>query len=306
MSVVFREPFPATAPGGYVIGLVGDDGAGKRDLLELAAGLRQASPDAVTASPPRRYLGPSDTAGIGDAMTLAMYHTLATKDAATRARTAMDLELLRRRGGAALLVSHEPDLLAWLSDEIWWIDQGRLKQKGDPREVLDAYRRHVAARLREQANGSSLMLTPTMRKGDGRAVLESVETLDESGRPVAVWQTGAMVGVRVVVRFERWVADPVVGILIRTRIGFEVFGTNTELEKVKLGPCQASDALGITFRFPCHLCPQEYTLTAASHDPDGVWHDWMEDGLAFSVVDHRYTAGVACLRAHIEVQKLTK
>jgi lipopolysaccharide transport system ATP-binding protein len=49
----------------------------------------------------------------------------------------------------------------------------------------------------------------------------------------------------------------------------------------------------------CDLCPQEYTLTAASHDPDGVWHDWIEDAVAFTVADSRYTAGVANLRATV-------
>jgi lipopolysaccharide transport system ATP-binding protein len=45
------------------------------------------------------------------------------------------------------------------------------------------------------------------------------------------------------------------------------------------------------------LCPQEYTITVASHDPDGVWHEWLEDAVAFLVTDSRYTAGVANLRA---------
>jgi len=48
--------------------------------------------------------------------------------------------------------------------------------------------------------------------------------------------------------------------------------------------------------------PQEYAITAASHDPDGVWHDWMEDAVAFSVADDRYTAGVANLRAEAEFE----
>ena len=39
----------------------------------------------------------------------------------------------------------------------------------------------------------------------------------------------------------------------------------------------------------------------ASHDPDGVWHDWLEDAVAFSVTDGRYTAGVANLRATARV-----
>jgi lipopolysaccharide transport system ATP-binding protein len=96
----------------------------------------------------------------------------------------------------------------------------------------------------------------------------------------------------------------VIGIMIRTRVGMEVYGTNTELEQVKLGPCDAGQTLRVTFSFRCDLCPQQYTLTAASHDPDGVWHDWLEDAVAFTVTDSRYTAGVANLRARVSVETL--
>jgi len=36
-----------------------------------------------------------------------------------------------------------------------------------------------------------------------------------------------------------------------------------------------------------------------------VWHDWLEDAVAFSVTDSRYTAGVANLRAVVEVERRT-
>jgi Wzt C-terminal domain len=52
------------------------------------------------------------------------------------------------------------------------------------------------------------------------------------------------------------------------------------------------------------LCPGEYTLTAASHDPDGTAHDWIDNALAFVVTDSRYTAGVANLRASVGTSKL--
>ena len=55
----------------------------------------------------------------------------------------------------------------------------------------------------------------------------------------------------------------------------------------------------MVFAFECNLCPQAYTLTAASHEPNGVWHDWLEDAIAFTVTDTRYTAGVANLRAEV-------
>jgi lipopolysaccharide transport system ATP-binding protein len=105
--------------------------------------------------------------------------------------------------------------------------------------------------------------------------------------------------VRVRVRYDKPVPDPVVGIMIRTRVGMEVYGTNTELERIAVGPCSAGDVRTIRFTFACQLCQGSYTITAASHDPDGVWHDWLEDAVAFSVADTRYTAGVANLRAKV-------
>jgi lipopolysaccharide transport system ATP-binding protein len=57
----------------------------------------------------------------------------------------------------------------------------------------------------------------------------------------------------------------------------------------------------VEFAFRCELCAEHYTLTVASHDPDGVWHEWLEDAVAFSVADDRYTAGVANLRATVRV-----
>jgi lipopolysaccharide transport system ATP-binding protein len=129
------------------------------------------------------------------------------------------------------------------------------------------------------------------------------ETLDDEGRPSAVWQGGAQPGVRVTVRFVQAVADPVVGIMIRNRIGLEVYGTNTELEGLKLGPRAAGDTIAVTFSFACPLCPQAYTLTAASHDPDGVWHDWMDDAVLVTVADSRYAAGVVNLRARVRAEQ---
>ena len=310
MAVVFREvSFPpleglsATAPNGVVIGIIGESGAGKHLLLRLATGQDTPIAGTVDSSEPRRLIGIADPLNLAPAGTLALDHALARHDALVRARTLMALERLRRGGATVLLASHEQDLLRALCDEIWWLDDGKLAGKGDPSEVLRQYNRHVAERLREWGKSISQPLAPSLRRGDGRAEIQSLETLDGAGNPAMVWRSGEQVGVRATVRFAQPLEDPVLGIMIRTRIGFEVYGTNTELENVKLGPCQAGETLRVTFGFRCDLCPQEYTLTAASHDPDGVWHDWLEDALAFSVTDDRSTAGVANLRARVEVER---
>lgn len=288
--------FDAAAPDGAVIGLIGADGAGKGELLRLAAGIDKPVSGAVDA-PAGKLLGPDDALDLSPVPLLAIEHTFARHDALARERAAIGLDRLRRAGTTVLLVSHEEDLLRRLADEIWWLRDGRLAGRGDPGEMLAAYRKHVAAQVRAWGESQSAPLAPRMRRGDGRAKVVRVETLGENGCSTMIWRSGELAVVRTTVRFRDAVADPVVGMMIRTRIGLNVYGTNTELERLKLGPRAAGDTIQVTFAFRCELCPEEYTLTIASHDPDGVWHDWLEDAVAFAVADDRYTAGVANLRA---------
>ena len=291
--------FFAAAPDGVVIGVVGENGSGKGKLLRLAAGLEKPSSGSVTVSGAAKLLGPGDALNLAPAPVLLIDQTFAQQDALMRERAAIALDRLRRSGSTVLLVSHEEELVRRLADEVWWLHEGRLAGRGDPEEMLAAYRKHIAQRLRAWGETAEAPLSPRMRRGDGRAEILSVETIGEEGRPTVVWRSGELAVVKARVRFRAAVADPVVGMMIRTRIGLNVYGTNTELERLKLGPCAAGDTLAVTFAFRCELCAAEYTLTVASHDPDGVWHDWLEDAVAFAVSDTRYTAGVANLRATV-------
>jgi lipopolysaccharide transport system ATP-binding protein len=226
-------------------------------------------------------------------------HPFAKSDAVAKARGISRLLDLRRAGAAFLLVTYDEALLEGCADEIWWLRDGQLVARGDPAEILPVYRRHVARTLRAAGEGERARLEPAMRDGDGRAILEAVELMGENGQPATVWRSGEDASILVSVRYLRRVEEPVIGILIRTRVGLNVYGTNTELERLHLGPVEPGQTLRVTCRFRCDLCPGDYTVTAASHDPDGVWHDWQEDAVAFAVSDSRYTAGVANLRGRM-------
>lgn len=205
----------------------------------------------------------------------------------------LEAERVRRSGGVVIAGATDPEVLRSLADEIWWVEGGQIVKRGDAKEVIAAYLKQVYASVPEMA--------PSLKRGDGRAEIVSIDVLDSTGQVAALIQSGDAMAIRVVVRYAAKVDDPVVGILIRTRIGFEVYGTNTELEGLKLGPVEAGQTRTVTFGFDCQLCPQSYTVTAASHDTNGVWHEWMEDAISFAVADTRYTAGVANLRAKAEL-----
>lgn len=299
------QKFSGLVPAGALVGLVGAPDEGPLKLLELAADPGRAPAGMVTAEEPRRWIGPNDALDFVNVQTLCLDRALALRDPLTKRQAMHALHRLRTSGASILVYSQDFDLLRRLADEVWWIEQGNLAAKGDPGEVLDRFEHSVARQWQEWTKTLPLgALSPTLRRGDGRAEVVSIETLDRDEQPTLVWQSGQLVNVRIRVKFHEQVKDPVVGMMIRTRIGMEVYGTNTELEKVALGPVRAGQTLQVTFSFVCHLCPQEYTLTAASHDPDGVWHDWLEDAVAFSVADSRYTAGVANLRAAVTVDRV--
>ena len=228
-----------------------------------------------------------------------LLHPLSTLDPVAKARTISRWLDERRAGVTRVLVSYDEALLERCADEIWWLRDGLLVARGDPAEVLPLYRRHCAFELRRTGDGQTTALAPSLRNGDGRAALRNIELLGENGEPSTVFRSGEPIVIRVTALYAADVADPVIGILLRTRIGLNVYGTNTELENLHPGPLAAGQILTVGFRFPCNLCPGDYTVTAASHDPDGVWHDWQEDAVAFAVSDSRYTAGVANLRAQV-------
>jgi len=308
MAIAFKkvtlaplQGFTASAPDGSVIGIIGENGSGKRALLAVAAAKTAPASGSVSAGKLRRYLGPGDVLDLNQADILAIENTFGQQDAFSRECAAAALDRIRRQGSTVLIVSHEESLLRRLCDEIWWLHEGKLKGRGDPLTMLEQYREHVARKLRNSGEGSAQPLTNHLREGDGRAEILSIETLGADGRQTMVWRSGEEVAVRVSVKFKQDVNDPVIGILIRNRIGLDVYGTNTELEQVKLGSRAAGNTVRISFRFKCELCPQDYTLTAASHDRDGTRHDWLEEAVSIAVADSRYTAGVVNLRARVTV-----
>jgi len=310
MSIEFRNVnaaplsgFTAVAPTGAIIGVIGEKNAGIPELMRLAGGVLQPEQGEIIAPPERRFVMLGDALNLAPAAVLALDQALATQDAIVRARTLAGLDRLRRSGSTVLLASHEDQLIEALCDEVWWLEAGQLAAKGDPKETLTRYRRFVAERIRSWGETIPPRLAPVSRRGDGRAEVISVETLGANGKPTIAWKSGEMVSVRVTVRFHEGVADPVLGMLIRTQIGFEVYGTNTDIERVKIGPQSAGDTVTVVFAFLCDLCPHAYTITFASHDPDGTAHDWLDDAIAFTVADERPTAGVANLRAKVTVEK---
>jgi homopolymeric O-antigen transport system ATP-binding protein len=262
-----------------------------------------------------------------DPEVLVVDEVLAVGDAIFVNRCVQKFGQMRKRGVTVLLVSHDLGLVKLLCDRAMLLSHGRVVAEGEPGEVVNRYNGMVlkgqqafaAARLPGEASPRETVpgeTTPALsaedsplefsfRHGDQQAVVAAVDLFGEEGKPARALRSGEPARVRIVVEFREPHPRPVVGIMIRTRIGMEVFGTNTELEDAAMTAAAKGEAYEVNFEFGCWLAPQEYTLTVATQSPDGSSHDWLDDVLSFQVIDAHRIAGVANLRASVSSRKLS-
>ena len=230
---------------------------------------------------------------------LIVDEALAVGDAVFANRCVRKFQELRERRITVLFVSHDLGLVKQLSDRAILLLHGRIEAQGAPKDVINRY---IGLVLEKQGpkGGRESRLPATFRHGDGTSEITGVQILNARGEEVSSVASGEPVSVRVRCRFREAQCDPMVGILIRTRIGMDVYGTNTRIEHANLGSFEAGDELEVDFRLECWLTPQEYALTVATQNADGSSHDWLDDAIAFDVVDTRVAAGVANLRAEVQ------
>jgi ABC-type polysaccharide/polyol phosphate transport system ATPase subunit len=233
---------------------------------------------------------------------LVVDEALAVGDAVFANRCVRKFEELRERKITVLFVSHDLGLVKQLSHRAILLVGGRIHAQGEPNQVINQYIGLVLEKQRAETAPRG-KLAAGFRHGDLTSEVLDVQLLGERGEPVQAVSSGEALRVRVRCVFHEAKADPMVGILIRNRIGMDVYGTNTRVEQVALGEFEAGDELELEFRFACWLAPQQYTVTVATQNADGSSHDWLDDVLAFEVVDARQLAGVANLRAQIAWQK---
>jgi lipopolysaccharide transport system ATP-binding protein len=238
---------------------------------------------------------------------LIVDEALSVGDAIFAARCIQKFEELRQRQVTVLLVSHDLGLVKRLSDRAIFLLNGSIVIDGLPKDAVNRYVGFVLEReqrLTPAEDAANAAATSTFRHGDGTSRITAVDTLNARRTSTKAFQRGETMTIQVRAEFLKSAVNPVVGILIRNRIGMDVFGTNTRIEGIPLGDFEPGATLEIEFEVECLLSRQEYTITVATQHPDGLSQDWLDDVAEFSIVDTRDVAGVLNLNTHIRFQRL--
>jgi lipopolysaccharide transport system ATP-binding protein len=240
---------------------------------------------------------------------LIVDEALAVGDAIFASRCIQKFEELRQKKVTVLLVSHDLGLVKRLADRAAFMLEGKVVMEGTPKDAVNQYVGFVLDRERESRGQDDTARTGTVAKssfrhGDGASQIVDVRILNTAGEPCHTFRPGESILIRIQAVFRRSVTEPVVGILIRSRIGMDVFGTNTRIERVDLGTIEAGETLELEFELDCLLSRQEYTLTVATQYRNGLSQDWLDDVTDFQVIDTRDVAGVLNLNTRVRHHKL--
>jgi lipopolysaccharide transport system ATP-binding protein len=240
---------------------------------------------------------------------LVVDEVLAVGDAYFQQKCMRRIREFRDRGVTILLVSHDPGAVKVLCDRALLLNDGELLDDGTPAGVLEHYNALVA---RKKAESDYFAAERTRgaraggRSGTFDALITEVELLDGEGRPARALLAGAAALIRVRVFFFEPIENPTIGIMIRDRLGSDVYGTNTYHQRVETGRWAPGETLEVRFRLTLDLGAGDYSITSAVHSLGVHVHDpydWLDAALVFRVLpeDDRIAVGVAHLRPEIEI-----
>lgn len=224
-----------------------------------------------------------------------------------------------QKTGTLLFVSHDTHSVIGLCTRALWLEKGTVVADGSPKEVCERYLeafyeaqqgksstttfRAPAAvpesgamkdqRL-EVVNQSSLRNDLHVFKfnlegnsfGLGGAQITGVVLLDRQRNPLSWIVGGETIILGVTVHIHEPLDSPIVGFLVKDRLGQAIFGDNTYLSYVdRPVPCAKGTQLRAEFVFSMPILPAgTYSVTVAvanGSQQDHVQHHWIHDALFF-------------------------
>jgi len=241
---------------------------------------------------------------------LIVDEALSVGDAYFQHKCIKRIRSFKEQGTTLLFVSHDPGAVKSLCDRALLLDEGLLIRDGAPDAVLDYYNGMIAKKNKDEEirQVETELGRTTTRSGSGKARILNVEMFDGCGKPARAFRVGDTAKIQCDIAFNTSVENPTTGILIRDRLGNDVFGTNTYHLKVEEHSYDAGESVTVVFTLPLNVGCGNYSLAAAVHSRDTHLednYDWWDQCLVFQVIpnDSFSFIGLAAIPIDVKMQK---
>ncbi|MCD6216999.1 ABC transporter ATP-binding protein [bacterium] len=154
---------------------------------------------------------------------LLVDEVLGVGDVAFARRSIEKINELKAKGVAIIFVSHDMPLVASISDETLWLDNGKVEKIGESREIIREY----LARLRTISTRDSyhsLGAAPVPDTVDGPVIIEDIRIYDSSDSEAYLFKTNDTMTIAVQLKRREKIGTTHLRIAIQTASGEECLG----------------------------------------------------------------------------------
>jgi len=250
---------------------------------------------------------------------LLVDEALAVGDMNFQARCFRKLASFRESGKTVIFVTHALDTLIRYCDRAIVLEKGRLVAQSDPKTAVDAYKQIMAGcvssdtvlsdrRRHHHLSGSDSDAgqsgSDTLSYGNQKAQIVDCGLYDEAGRQARLLENGKPFTIRMKVKFQDDIANPIFAFTIKDLKGLEITGTNTEFKKLSPGSFRKGEAVEVKFDQVLNMQSGKYALSlgCVGNDENGlvVYHR-LYDAVLFEVSSSMPMVGLYDLESRITV-----
>ena len=218
---------------------------------------------------------------------LIVDEALSVGDVFFQAKCYQKFEEFKQMGKTIIFVSHDLSSIAKYCDRVILMNNGEKLGEGNPKEMIDAYKRVLV--------GQYEMQNPDLQEyGTREAIIEDFYITESDGNKVNAIIKGNDYSIHMRVRFNEEIKAPIFAFTIKDSKGTEITGTNTMVEKAFLDIVPKGSTKNITFTQKMNLQGGDYLLslgvTGFDRDDFRVYHR-LYDVLTITSISDKDTVG---------------
>lgn len=217
----------------------------------------------------------------------------------------------KKMGVTILFVSHDLPAVKKLCDRCTLLSSGSVVHTGTPLECLDLYNALLPSFFKESAKTLSstqknAVQSDAFESGNRKLEVTKIEMLNQEKHTTGVFLSGEKAYIRLGVKASENIDNPTFGILIRDRLGYDIFGTNTYILGIDTGSPKQGTDFEVAYALDMNLGPGDYTLSVSLHMGETHLEEnfhWIDRACAFKVVlsDKRFI-GVSRLNPEFSIK----
>lgn len=280
-----------------------------------------------------------------DADILIIDEILAVGDAAFTQKCMRYIRSFKERG-TIFFVSHDTASVVSLCDRALWLENGRLRESGEPKQVCYNYMASIQSEAAQsdsfrivQGNRASAAQIKPLRDhrqellaksnvqnvmevfdfnpdapwfGKRGATITEVQLLDAHSECIAALVGGEIVELRIQVEVHQSIERPIFGFYVRDKLGQNLFGDNTFLTyREQPLRFEAGQKVYAAFVFQMPFLPSgDFAIAAAfaeGNQGEHVQHHWIDEALFFKVHSSHVARGLVGIpMLEISVQEASR